>query len=175
MIEQSPFTALETLRELREGWRRDGRTVVFTNGAFDLLHAGHVTYLAAARALGDVLVVGLNSDQSVRGYKGPNRPLVPETQRGVVLAALRAVDYVTLFESPTAEPLVAALRPDVYVKGGDYAHPAGGDGKNLPEARIVLGYGGRVELIQYLAGLSTTALLAKIRSQKSEVKNQDVS
>ena len=173
MIEQSPFTALETLRELREGWRRDGRTVVFTNGAFDLLHAGHVTYLAAARALGDVLVVGLNSDQSVRGYKGPHRPLVPEMQRGLVLAALRAVDYVTLFESLTAESLVAALRPDVYVKGGDYAHPAGGDGKTLPEAHLVLGYGGRVELIHYLAGLSTTALLEKIRGQGSGVGDQE--
>src|SRR5690606_6559395 len=112
---------------------RAGRRLVFTNGAFDLLHAGHVTYLQAARALGDLLVVGLNSDASVRGYKGPSRPLVPETQRGIVLAALRAVDYVTLFAAPTAEALVEALRPDIYVKGGDYAHPAGGAGKDLPE------------------------------------------
>jgi len=162
----TPFTSLETLVGLRAEWRRAGRRLVFTNGAFDLLHAGHVTYLQAARALGDLLVVGLNSDQSVRGYKGPDRPLVPELQRGLVLAALRAVEYVTLFDSPTAEGLVAALQPDVYVKGGDYAHPAGGDGKDLPEARIVLAYGGQVELIPYLPGLSTTNLIAKIRGDR---------
>ncbi len=163
MVDQSPFIALDALVALRAGWRQAGRQVVFTNGAFDLLHAGHVTYLQAARRLGDVLLVGLNSDASVRGYKGPTRPIVPEWQRGVVLAALRAVDYVTLFATPTAAPLVAALRPDVYVKGGDYAHPAGGDGKDLPEALVVLEYGGQVELIQYLDGLSTSALIARIR------------
>jgi rfaE bifunctional protein nucleotidyltransferase chain/domain len=164
MTDQSPFIALDDLVELRAGWRRAGRRVVFTNGAFDLLHAGHVTYLQAARRLGDVLLVGLNSDASVRGYKGPTRPIVPEWERGIVLAALRAVEYVTLFATLTAEPLVAALRPDVYVKGGDYAHPAGGDGKELPEARIVLEYGGQVELIPYLEGLSTSALIARIRA-----------
>ena len=165
MVDQSPFIALDELVALRAGWRQAGRRVVFTNGAFELLHAGHVTYLQVARRLGDVLLVGLNNDASVRGYKGPTRPIVPEWQRGVVLAALRAVDYVTLFTTPTAEPLVAALRPDVYVKGGDYAHPAGGDGKDLPEARVVLEYGGQVELIQYLDGLSTSALIARIRGE----------
>lgn len=163
MTAESPFTSLDTLVALRDGWRAAGRRVVFTNGAFDLLHAGHVTYLQAARRLGDLLLVGLNSDASVRGYKGPTRPIVPEWERGVVLAALRAVDFVTLFNTPTAEPLVAALRPDVYVKGGDYAHPHRGDGKDLPEARVVLAYGGQVELIDYLAGLSTSALIAKIQ------------
>ncbi len=163
MTAESPFTSLDTLAALRDGWRAAGRRVVFTNGAFDLLHAGHVTYLQAARRLGDLLLVGLNSDASVRGYKGPTRPIVPEWERGVVLAALRAVDFVTLFNTPTAEPLVAALRPDVYVKGGDYAHPHRGDGKDLPEARVVLAYGGQVELIDYLAGLSTSALIAKIQ------------
>lgn len=158
-----PWTTLDELLPLRDRWRQDGRSVVVTNGAFDLLHAGHVTYLAAARALGNVLIVGLNSDASVRGYKGPTRPIVPQEGRGIVLAALRSVDYVVLFETLTAEPLVAALQPDVYVKGGDYAHPAGGAGKDLPEARIVLGYGGRVELIEYLPGLSTSVLIARVQ------------
>lgn len=157
-----PLTALETLLALRAEWRGAGQTMVLTNGAFDLIHAGHVAYLAAARALGDLLIVGLNSDASVRAYKGPLRPLVPEMQRAAVLAALRSVDYVTLFETPTAEPLVDALRPDIYAKGGDYAHPAGGAGKELPEARIVLAYGGSVRLIQYEEGLSTTALLERV-------------
>lgn len=156
------FTSLDQLMTLREQWRQAGCTVVLSNGAFDLLHAGHVTYLAAARALGDVLIVALNSDRSVRAYKGPNRPIVPQEQRGIVLAALRSVDYVTLFDTPTAEHVVAALRPDVYVKGGDYAHPHGGTGKDLPEARVVLAYGGTVRLIEYAAGLSTSALIERI-------------
>ncbi len=163
---KSLFRSLEELVTRRQQWRKQGLTVVFTNGAFDLVHAGHVSYLQAARALGDLLIVGLNSDASVRGYKGPTRPIVPELQRGIVLAGLRAVDYVTLFDSLTAEPLVSALQPDVYVKGGDYAHPEqASNGKELPEARIVLAYGGQVELIQYQAGLSTSNLIAKIRSE----------
>ena len=161
------FTSLETLISLRQQWREQQRTVVLTNGAFDLLHAGHVTYLQAACALGDVLIVGLNSDASVRAYKSPDRPIVPEQQRGIVLKALRCVDYVTLFQELTAEHLVAALQPEIYVKGGDYAHPQqAGTGKELPEARIVLDYGGRVELIQYQAGLSTTALIERIQGMK---------
>lgn len=157
------MTTLEALVELRAAWVAEGRTVVLTNGAFDLLHAGHVTYLQAARAMGDVLIVGLNSDASVRAYKGPTRPIVPQAQRAMLLRALRCVEYVTIFETPTATPLVTALRPDVYVKGGDYAHPAGGPGTFLPEAAAVLACGGRVELIDYLPGLSTSALLERIR------------
>ncbi len=167
-MSDSPLTDLETLTHLRAEWAAAGRRVVLTNGAFDLLHAGHVTYLAAARALGDVLIVALNSDSSVQAYKGPQRPIVPELQRATVLAALRAVDYVLLFDTPTAEPVVAALQPDVYVKGGDYAHPVGGIGKELPEAHIVLAYGGDVQLIPYLPGLSTSALIARIQSLTRE-------
>lgn len=157
-------TPLEELTALRAAWRAEGRRVVVTNGAFDLLHAGHVAYLQAARALGDILIVGLNSDASVRGYKGPTRPIVPEAQRAFVLAALRCVDYVTIFATPTAEGLVQALSPDVYVKGGDYAHPGSNNGKPLPEAPHVLAYGGRVELIPYAEGLSTSALIARIKA-----------
>ncbi len=112
---------------------RVDRRLVFTNGMFDLLHAGHIAYLAAARDLGDVLLVGLNSDQSTRLLKGPGRPLVPETDRAVVLLALRAVDGVVVFDEPTAGALIRALRPDIYVKGGDYSLSGSGAGTPLPE------------------------------------------
>ena len=141
-----------------------GQFVVFTNGCFDLLHLGHVRYLQAARALGDVLVVGLNSDASTRLLKGPKRPLVTENERAEVLAALACVDYVTIFEEPTAVALVELLRPDVYVKGGDYAAPGGPvfDAARLPEAAPVLAAGGQVRLIPYLSGHSTSELIERI-------------
>ncbi len=154
--------ALAELVRLREGWRSEGRTVVCTNGVFDLLHYGHLQYLRAARQQGDILVVGLNSDRSTRAYKGPLRPLVPEQERAALLLALEPVDYVTVFDEPTAERLVEALQPDIYCKGGDYGASASQLDKPLPEARIVQAYGGRVALIPYLAGRSTTELIARI-------------
>src|SRR5579885_1312970 len=135
--------------------RAAGQRVVFTNGCFDLLHLGHVRYLQEARSLGDLLVVGLNSDDSTRALKGPNRPLVPQDERAEVLAALACVDYVTIFEEMTAVALVETLRPDVYVKGGDYAasdnaaQPAAINEAKLPEAAPVLAEGGQVRLIPY--------------------------
>ena len=161
------MTALEDLVQLREEWRTRGLRVVFTNGIFDLLHVGHLQYLEAARALGDLLIVGLNSDSSTRQLKGPKRPLIPEAERAALLLGLRPVDYVTLFEDRTAERLVATLQPDVYVKGGDYSlsagdQTAGQPAKVLPEAHIVQSYGGQVELINYLAGHSTTELIERI-------------
>lgn len=151
------------LLEMRATWRRNGQQVVLTNGVFDLLHAGHVTYLTAARRLGDCLLVGLNSDVSTRAIKGPQRPLTPQADRATVLAALRAVDYVTIFDEPTAEALVAAVQPDIYVKGGDYTGAAAAfDPQRLPEGRIVEAYGGQVVLLPYSAGLSTTALIERI-------------
>jgi len=152
---------LDELRELRHGWRAEGLKLVLTNGVFDLLHLGHARYLAEARSLGDILVVGLNSDVSTRSYKGPRRPLVPEHERAELLLNLRAVDYVTIFDEPTAEALVAALEPDIYCKGGDYTLD-NGVGKELPEARVVQRYGGRVQLIPYLPGHSTSALIDTI-------------
>ncbi len=143
--------------------------MIFTNGCFDLLHLGHVRYLQAARALGDLLVVGVNSDASTRALKGAGRPLVPQEDRAEVLAALACVDYVTIFEEVTAVALVEALRPDVYVKGGDYAAPNAASQPDaihyarLPEAAPVLAYGGQVRLIPYLPGHSTTALIERIR------------
>lgn len=145
--------------------QQEGERCVFTNGCFDLLHVGHVRYLQEARALGDFLVLGLNSDASVRQLKGPGRPLVPEGKRAEILAALACVDYVTVFNEPTAGPLVNLLQPAIYVKGGDYANAQGDtlDLSRLPEAKVVQEYGGTVHLIPYLPQNSTTELIATIK------------
>lgn len=156
--------SLDDLVALREDWGVRGLRVVLTNGVFDLVHAGHVGYLARARALGDILVLALNSDASTRAIKGPLRPIVPQADRAAVLGALRCVDHVTVFEEPTAEAVVAAVRPDVYVKGGDYAAGTGEapDLARLPEARIVARYGGQVALLPYAEGRSTSEIIRRI-------------
>lgn len=136
---------------------RAGQRIVFTNGCFDILHAGHVEYLNKARSFGDCLVLGLNTDASVRGNKGPSRPINNELNRAKVAGALQAVDYVVLFGEKTAEDLIAKVKPDVYVKGGDYTLAT------LPEAKIVQSYGGRVEFIPMVAGCSTTNVIKKIQ------------
>lgn len=138
--------------------REAGQKIVFTNGCFDILHAGHVKYLETARSLGDCLVLGLNTDASVRENKGPERPINGELDRAAVVGALKAVDYVVLFGEKTAESIIAKVRPDVYVKGGDYTL------ETLPEAKIVQGYGGRVEFVPMVAGRSTTNVVEKIKS-----------
>ena len=112
----------EGLLDLRAGWKRDGKTVVLTNGCYDLLHPGHIRLLEAARSLGDVLILALNSDLSVRRSKGPGRPIIPETARGVLAASLSAVDAVVLFDEDTPRELIAAVLPDVLVKGADWSH-----------------------------------------------------
>ncbi len=146
---------------MRDECRRVAHTVVFTNGVFDLLHVGHVRYLQAARHQGDSLFVGLNSDTSSQQLKGPGRPLVPEGERAEILAALSCVDYVIIFHELTACNIVASLKPDIYVKGGDYLPgPDAAASKLLPEASIVAQYGGKVILLPYTEGHSTTQLLA---------------
>jgi rfaE bifunctional protein nucleotidyltransferase chain/domain len=133
---------------------------VFTNGVFDVLHRGHVSYLAQARALGAALLVALNSDVSARALgKGPGRPLNDEHDRAMVLAALQAVDFVVLFDEPTPCELIARIRPDVYVKGGDY------DVERLREAELVRGWGGRAVAIPFVSGYSTTSLVERIRGR----------
>ncbi len=142
-----------------ESLRAAGKKLVFTNGVFDLLHPGHVRYLAAARALGDVLIVGLNSDASVRRIKGPGRPIQDEASRAEVLAALGVVDFVVIFDEDTAAELVKLIRPDVYVKGGDYA---GAGPERWPEAEVVRAYGGEVRTLEFAPGHSTSAIIRKI-------------
>lgn len=140
------------------GRKRNGARVVFTNGCFDLLHPGHVNSLESARSLGDLLVVGINSDASVRCNKGSDRPVVPAEERAELLAALECVDYVVIFDSPTPRDLIAAVLPDVLVKGGDW----GADeivGREEVEAA-----GGRVVSAEIAPGYSTTALIEKARS-----------
>lgn len=154
--------SLGELVMLRAQWKAEGKRLVLTNGTFDLLHIGHVRYLQAARELGDVLVVGINSDSSVRGYKGPGRPVVPQDERAEIVAALRSVDYATIFDEPTATHLVEALQPEVYAKGGDYAPGS----KPLPEAAAVERYGGQVRIIPFVEGRSASELIR--RTMESE-------
>ena len=151
----------------REALRRQGKTVVFTNGVFDLLHVGHVRNLQAAKALGDALFVGLNSDASAAQLKGPGQPFTPQEERAEILCALSAVDCVVVFQEMTAEKLVLGLRPDVYTKGGDYA-PQTGVGKVPPEAPAVAAYGGRVVILPFTSGHSTSDMLARIRANETQ-------
>lgn len=153
----SVFT-LEAAVSERAAMRRAGHQLVFTNGHFDLLHVGHLDYLEKARALGDALFLGLNGDESTTRLKGEGRPLVPAIERARLLAALMPVSGVIIFEADTADDLLRQLQPDIYVKGGDYAHKA------LPERPTVEAYGGRVALIDYLPDHSTTALIARIKA-----------
>jgi len=152
----------ETVKGILERERQRGRRIVFTNGCFDLLHVGHVKYLQAARRLGDLLVLGLNSDNSIRRLKGPRRPLIGEEERAHILAALDCIDYVVLFDEDTPMELIAAVRPHILVKGGDYT-PEGVVGKDLVES-----YGGRVELIQFVDGKSTTNIIEQILAKYGE-------
>jgi len=148
----------DAARETCRDWQARGETVVLTNGCFDLLHVGHLRYLQAARRLGR-LVVGLNSDASVRRLKGESRPIVAADERAVLLAGLRCVDLVTIFDESDAAALLDALRPDVYVKGSDY----GPGGRPLPEAELADRLGIQVALIRLVEGRSTSALVEAIR------------
>jgi rfaE bifunctional protein nucleotidyltransferase chain/domain len=140
----------------REALRELGRRVVFTNGCFDVLHAGHVEYLAWARAQGDALIVGLNEDESVRRIKGKSRPIVPFARRAAVLLGLRSVDVVVGFGERTPELLLERIRPDVHVKSDQYRED------ELPERTVVLSHGGRIALAPHVAGESTTDLIGRI-------------
>ena len=154
---------LPTLLAMRERWRDDKQTVVWTNGNFDLLHVGHLASLRGARALGDVLVVGVNTDASVTRAKGPNRPIFPVDERVEMLAGLEVVDHVLVFDEPTPEAVLAQLRPDIHCKGADYAPP---NGAPIPEASIVLAYGGRIEFLPLVAERSSTKTLARLMNGK---------
>lgn len=147
------------LRDVVRALKRTGKRVVWTNGCFDILHFGHVSYLNRARECGDVLVVGLNSDASIRAIKGAGRPISPQNERGEILANLKAVDYVTVFDDPNTVRLLELLEPDVYAKGGDYTL----DTIVGEERRVVESYGGEIAILPGIEALSTTRILERIR------------
>lgn len=149
----------------RQQLRAANQKLVFTNGLFDLIHVGHLDYLERARALGDALMVGLNSDASALTLKGQGHPIIPQDERGRLLAALSVVDAVVIFDGLTATHLITTLQPEIYVKGGDYAH------KEWPEKQAALASGCRVELIPFLKGRSTSELIAKIVALHSHYDN----
>lgn len=136
--------------------RAEGKVIVTTNGCFDIIHAGHVSCIEIAKSFGDLLVIGVNTDESVRKLKGPGRPVNPLEERMLVLAGLRTVDIVCSFADDTSVPFVQAIKPDVHVKGGDYVI------SEMPEAQVVAEVGGRIELAPLVGGRSTTRLLEKI-------------
>jgi rfaE bifunctional protein nucleotidyltransferase chain/domain len=149
--------SLDDLKRIADQACRDGKTVVLTNGCFDLLHRGHVHILREAKALGDILIVAINSDRSVKAIKGPSRPVLSQSDRTELLAAMEMVDYVALFDEPDPYDLIAAVRPNVLVKGGDW----GSD--QIVGADIVKRNGGKVAVIPYLKGFSTTEIIERIR------------
>ena len=153
---------IEELAPIVQALQKEGKKVVWTNGCFDILHVGHITYLLSAARLGDVLIVGLNSDASVRENKGPNRPVVPETDRALVLSALECIGYLTLFSDKTTVGILNALKPDVYVKGGDYTL----DTIVQEERRVVESYGGSIEIVPAVKGQSTSAIIQRITGEK---------
>ena len=147
--------SLDELKVITENATGEGKTVVFTNGCFDLVHPGHVHLLRQAKALGDILIVAVNTDRSIKEIKGPNRPILPEDGRGALLTAMEMVDYVIFFDEPNPTRLIAALKPSVLVKGGDWGRD------EVVGSEIVEKNGGRVELIPYLKGYSTTEIIER--------------
>jgi len=150
--------SLESIKKIVAQLKRQRKTIAFTNGCFDILHFGHVRYLEAAKK-SRVLVVAINSDGSVRKIKGDQRPIVPQKERASLIAALECVDYVTIFNEPTPFKVIAALRPDVLIKGADWK------GKEVVGADFVKSYGGRVEFIRYVKGFSTTKIIESIKEK----------
>ena len=153
----------ELIERIRQE-RARGLTIAFANGAFDLLHVGHIRYLEGAKREADRLVVAINSDASVRGLKGPTRPILPEADRAELVDALRAVDYVVIFDEPTVTPLLELLKPDVHCKGTDYTVDT------VPERDTVLAYGGRIAIVGDPKDHSTTDLLSRLKPAASERK-----
>lgn len=165
-LDAEKIVEVEELKSIIEKLKKQGKAVVWTNGCFDLMHVGHILYLKDARAQGDLLVVGLNSDESVRILKGPNRPIVEETQRAKLLASLSCVDYVVVFSDKSPFKVIQYLQPDVYIKGGDYTI----DTINQEERRLVEGYGGRIAIVPGIDGMSTTNLIQRILEVGSSEK-----
>ncbi len=150
----------EQIRRLADQFHSEGKTIVHTNGCFDVLHIGHIYSLNEARSLGDLLIVSLNSDESVRRLKGPKRPVFPQEERAVVLGALECVDYVVIFDEDRPDENIAAIRPHVHAKGGDYTPDT------LPEAELVKSLGGRIHILRYYDGKATTSVIERIRNEE---------
>lgn len=146
----------ESLPALIEELRKAKKTIVFTNGCFDLIHIGHISYLEQAKALGDSLIVGINSDKSVRKIKGEKRPLINEAERAKIVSSLHFVDYVVVFDEETPISILDQIKPDIHVKGGDYK------AEKLPEYKVVTSAGGRVVILPYISGRSTTSIIKSI-------------
>jgi D-glycero-beta-D-manno-heptose 1-phosphate adenylyltransferase len=165
MTPSSKLLSLEALKPVVVALKTSGKTVVFANGCFDLLHVGHIRYLQGARKLGDALVVGLNGDESVRQLKGPRRPLMPEDERAEILAAMACVDYVVIFQESTVERLLTVLKPDIQCKGTDYTEAT------VPEREVVRSYGGRVAIVGDPKDHSTRDLIHEIASRGTASKS----
>jgi D-glycero-beta-D-manno-heptose 1-phosphate adenylyltransferase len=160
------ITPRTEVRALGKRLRREGRRIAFANGCFDLLHVGHVRYLQGARALGDVLVVGINSDGTVRALKGPGRPLLPAEARSELVAALEGVDYVVVFDEPTVAEVLGELRPDVHCKGRDYTEDT------VPERAVMERLGGKVRIVGDLKDHSTRNILAEIARREKSARSE---
>lgn len=156
---------LPALRERRQSARNDGQIVVWSNGTFDLMHPGHVRSLEQARALGDLLIVGINSDRSVRAYKGPHRPILSAEERAALIAGLECVDYVLIFDDDTPMEVLRVLQPDIHCKGAEYAPP---HGRPVPERAIVEAYGGRIEYLPLIPGISTSDLVHRVQQRMNQ-------
>ena len=153
---ESKILKLSDLIQRLKNLRKSGKQIVFTNGCFDILHVGHVRYLAAARSEGDVLVVGLNSDASVKSIKPDNRPIVNQEQRAEVLAGLGVVDFITIFDESDPMPLIRAIKPDILVKGADWKE------REIVGADVVKAYGGKVVRVEVVPGISTSRIIRRI-------------
>lgn len=153
----------ENLKKKLEELRQKGKRIVFTNGCFDIIHIGHISYLKEAKNFGDVLIVGLNSDESVRMIKGDKRPLMPQEERAEILASLEMVDFVVLFDEPVPDELIKIVKPDFHIKGGDYSSP-----DELPEAKLVRSLGGKVVIARGIEGKSTTNIIRTILERYCE-------
>ena len=153
--------ARKNIQEFVSELKKQGKTIVTTNGCFDILHVGHVRYLQKTKTFADVMIVCLNSDDSVRRIKGPKRPINNENDRAEILCALECVDYVVIFDESSPEKLLCEIKPDVHTKGADYTI------ETLPEAKSIIANGGRIEFISFVEGKSTTKVIEKISAKKN--------
>jgi len=163
-LSNSKLRPLEELIAARSAWRESGKTLVWTNGCFDLVHAGHIRSFRDARALGDILIVGINSDASVRAIKGETRPLIDQNDRAELLSALEMIDYVTIFDEPTPVAALSRLQPDIHCKGAEYADGA----RPMPERDTVLAYGGQIRFLPFHPGRSTSEIVERILAGQKE-------